>query len=378
MATVRRAGAAALLLFAASGAFARQSADVAADPGADLLKAVNTLNQLQLVAAAFEGQKSMSRPLEVRAGLADSWGTPLRISVEGTTYRVVSAGSDQTFDEKSWSETTQFTGTAGDLVLTNGRMTRSNRNWLTERATAPEAVEALKTLSRHELMFMVSRTSVVTNVSLTTATVETMQNVAKYIERYRAAAAAPPTDAWGTPMRLVFEGTNYRLVSAGSDREFQQENWDQAGVTTEPTADIVMKNGQFTRRFDAKTYYTSSQEPIAPVPQPPDPSYAAGASWARVGGDVKPPVVIERVTPVYPEEYRKARVSGLVILEAAIDASGAVENLAVLKSVGADMDLAAKRAVSRWKFQPATRGGVPVPVLFNLTINFQLNTPQPQ
>jgi outer membrane biosynthesis protein TonB len=29
-------------------------------------------------------------------------------------------------------------------------------------------------------------------------------------------------------------------------------------------------------------------------------------------------------------------------------------------------------AVRQWKFQPATRDGAPIPVLFNLTVNFKL------
>jgi TonB family protein len=34
--------------------------------------------------------------------------------------------------------------------------------------------------------------------------------------------------------------------------------------------------------------------------------------------------------------------------------------------------MAALQAVQQWKFQPATRSGKAVPVLFNLTINFKL------
>src|SRR5207249_4683782 len=39
----------------------------------------------------------------------------------------------------------------------------------------------------------------------------------------------------------------------------------------------------------------------------------------HVGGDVKAPIVVTRVEPAYSEEARKARVSGIVILEALID-----------------------------------------------------------
>jgi TonB family protein len=84
------------------------------------------------------------------------------------------------------------------------------------------------------------------------------------------------------------------------------------------------------------------------------------------------PVVTERVEPEYPEGYRRARISGIVILELAISETGETENFAVLKSLGPAIDVAAIDAVKKWKFAPATRDGKPIPVLFNLTINFKL------
>jgi TonB family protein len=60
------------------------------------------------------------------------------------------------------------------------------------------------------------------------------------------------------------------------------------------------------------------------------------------------------------------------VLEVAISETGAVENVAVIKSLAPGLDMAAVNAVRQWKFKPATRDGKPVPVLFNLTINFKL------
>lgn len=92
----------------------------------------------------------------------------------------------------------------------------------------------------------------------------------------------------------------------------------------------------------------------------------------RVGEDVKAPVVISRVEPIYPEDARKARVAGIVIIEALIDKSGNVRDARVLKPLPFDLDQAALDSIRQWKFRPATRNGEPVDVLFNLTINFQL------
>src|SRR5438445_3405881 len=51
----------------------------------------------------------------------------------------------------------------------------------------------------------------------------------------------------------------------------------------------------------------------------------------RVGGEVKAPVVVHRAEPIYPEEARRARVSGVVILEALVDKTGVVKDALVLK-----------------------------------------------
>ena len=92
--------------------------------------------------------------------------------------------------------------------------------------------------------------------------------------------------------------------------------------------------------------------------------------YLRVGGDVKAPVVIKRVEPVYPEEARKQRISGIVIIEARISEAGVVEDVQVLKPLPFGLDQAAADAVKQWEFRPATLDGKPVSVIFNLTVNF--------
>ncbi len=93
----------------------------------------------------------------------------------------------------------------------------------------------------------------------------------------------------------------------------------------------------------------------------------------RVGGDVKPPQLINKVEPSYPEAARKARMEGVVILEAIITASGAVEEVKVLKSVNPLLDAAATRAVQQWKYRPATLNGRAVRVYLTVTVTFNLH-----
>ena len=103
------------------------------------------------------------------------------------------------------------------------------------------------------------------------------------------------------------------------------------------------------------------------------------ASALHVGGDVKAPVVVSRVEPVYTEVARKARISGIVIVEALVDKNGTVRDVNVLKPLAFGLDQAAIDAVKQWKFMPALKNGEPVDVAFNLTVNFKLppNPPPP-
>jgi protein TonB len=93
----------------------------------------------------------------------------------------------------------------------------------------------------------------------------------------------------------------------------------------------------------------------------------------RVGGDVKAPQLVNRVEPGYPEAARKARMEGVVILEAIITANGNVEDVKVLKSMNPLLDAAATRAVQQWKYRPATLNGRAVRVYLTVTVTFNLH-----
>lgn len=92
----------------------------------------------------------------------------------------------------------------------------------------------------------------------------------------------------------------------------------------------------------------------------------------RVGGDVKAPVAITRIEPQYTELARKARIEGIVIIEAIIDRNGNVTDARILKPLPLGLDQSALEAVKRWKFSPGTLNGQAVPVIYNLTVNFRL------
>lgn len=98
----------------------------------------------------------------------------------------------------------------------------------------------------------------------------------------------------------------------------------------------------------------------------------AGDAVLNVGGDVKEPQVVKQIQPVYPEEARKARLMGAVVIEAVVDTSGHVVDPKVVKSPGDVLSRAALEAVRQWTYRPATKNGKPVKARFTLTLMFRL------
>ncbi|HKD12868.1 MAG TPA: TonB family protein [Thermoanaerobaculia bacterium] len=92
----------------------------------------------------------------------------------------------------------------------------------------------------------------------------------------------------------------------------------------------------------------------------------------RPGGSVAEPRLVLRIEPPYPEVARKARIEGVVILQAIIGKNGNVEDLHLVKSANVLLDAAAMEAVSRWRYAPATLNGFAVRVYLTVTVEFRL------
>ena len=98
-----------------------------------------------------------------------------------------------------------------------------------------------------------------------------------------------------------------------------------------------------------------------------------GTDVLKVGGDVREPVLLTRVAPAYPEEARKNRVQGRVILDAIVDEKGTVAKVEALESPDPSLTEAAAEAVRKWTYKPATRKGKPVKVRMTVTVAFKLS-----
>jgi protein TonB len=93
-----------------------------------------------------------------------------------------------------------------------------------------------------------------------------------------------------------------------------------------------------------------------------------------VGGDVKAPVVIRRVQPIYPKLALTARMNGTVIVECIIDKTGRVREAHVVRSTSTLFDQTAVEAVQQWQFAPGSLHGQAVDTIFDLTVTFRVSS----
>jgi len=105
------------------------------------------------------------------------------------------------------------------------------------------------------------------------------------------------------------------------------------------------------------------------IPAPPPPP---APQVYEVGFNIAPPRLLHRVEPVYTRAALAARVQGVVILEAIIDTEGSVASITVLRGLKLGLTESAVEAVRQWRFEPSTVEGRAVPVVYRLTVVFQI------
>ncbi len=117
-------------------------------------------------------------------------------------------------------------------------------------------------------------------------------------------------------------------------------------------------------------------------PSPSEPAQPVAASEPAVAAaPAEPPAAllparaISSPPPVYPEAARLAAEEGTVVVEAEVDVAGVVRNATVVRGRSPALDRAAVEALGKWRFEPATRGGVTVASSRRVSFKFTL---QPQ
>ncbi len=101
-----------------------------------------------------------------------------------------------------------------------------------------------------------------------------------------------------------------------------------------------------------------------------------GGGVYQIGNGVTTPVLIKEVKPNYTGDAMRAKLQGIVEMEAVVLADGTVDpnRIKITRSLDSTfgLDHEAVIAVKQWHFRPGTYKGQPVPVLVNVELTFTL------
>ena len=92
----------------------------------------------------------------------------------------------------------------------------------------------------------------------------------------------------------------------------------------------------------------------------------------EIGNGVTSPVLIKEVKPKYTEGAMRRKVEGVVELSVVVKKDGDTGDMHVTRSLDAELDVQAMKAVEEWKFRPGKKDGQPVNVRVNIEMTFTL------
>jgi TonB family protein len=100
-----------------------------------------------------------------------------------------------------------------------------------------------------------------------------------------------------------------------------------------------------------------------------------GGGAYRPGAGIINPTLLREVKPKYTSEGMRAKIQGIVQLEAVVLENGTVGEIRVIKSLDKvfGLDNEAIVAGKQWLFRPGTRQGQPVPIVVIIELEFRLH-----
>lgn len=217
---------------------------------------------------------------------------------------------------------------------------------------------------------------------------------ARRLARYEAIKKLPSLAAVVTERTPLYAGPGIfypiigELAPDNQVRIFTRDHdfyaLDHDGEIAYADIDAVDVSSAGTRQLDVSTApppptetSASAAPPTETTPPPPPPAPVAEVplgpgvySAVPLGGTQ--PEEVDRVLPRYPSQARRAGVQGAVVVRGIVRKDGTIDNVEIIKDLPYGLGEAARDAVSRWRFRPATYRGDPIDVYYTVTVNFRL------
>lgn len=157
------------------------------------------------------------------------------------------------------------------------------------------------------------------------------------------------------------------ITASGTQLMVGTSSADTTSTITEPQTDTAVAPPETASAEPPPAF-----EPEPPVREPEPPPERSTGVYSAVPPGGTQPEEIDRVVPRYPPAARRANVQGAVVVRGIVRRDGTIDNLEVIKDLPYGLGDEARRAVSRWRFRPATLRGEPIDVYYTVTVNFRL------
>lgn len=216
-------------------------------------------------------------------------------------------------------------------------------------------------------------------------------------KRYEAIRNLPPLKGIVTDRAQLHSGPGifYPLIgelAEGATVTVYTRDHDFYAVAHDNTiayasVDAIDVSSTGTRQLDVRTtdadVPTATAPPVAetmppeppveqtPVPEP-EPIETATGVYSVVPAGGTQPRELDRAIPRYPSAARRAGIEGAVVVRGIVRRDGTIDNVEIIRDLPYGLGEEARRAVSRWRFRPATLRGEPIDVYYTVTVNFKL------
>jgi protein TonB len=180
-----------------------------------------------------------------------------------------------------------------------------------------------------------------------------------------ASAAAPPES--GDRTRAGSSGETWRKLVARRRGRILEVSVD-GRLAAARQVDVSPMTVLFGTSAGAVAF--RSMRVTTPAPGSRGSAAELWTALARPGTSVMSPEVGHEEKPRYTAEAMRARVEGVVELEAIVLTDGSVGEVRIIRSLEPGLDRNAALAVHHWKFRPALSNGLPVPVIVSIDLTF--------
>ena len=192
-------------------------------------------------------------------------------------------------------------------------------------------------------------------------------------------------DAAGVPNNITLLQSNdseldeLALKTVAADR-FKPGTYNGAPVAVAESIEVILrvcleeKTDTSGKKTAQLRLLLQPEQKFAPLDMPlMEAVLTPGAiSPLKIVKGVTPPVPLNNIAAEFSDEARRAGFQGVVVVSIVVDAQGMPHNPRVVRSVGMGLDEKAIEAVKKYRFKPAMKDGMPVPVMINVEINFRL------